>query len=45
LFKEDSNDVQEFTKPVLSHKQEATLKVCEIDEALNKAFANILETM
>ena len=45
LQKTGPDGTEEYTGPVLCHKQKALLQPKEIDEALDKAIPNILETL
>ena len=45
LRKHRPDGVEEYTDPVLHHKQEALLQDREISEALNKSFSTIQELL
>ena len=45
LRKDNPDGSEEFTDPVLRHKQEAILQNSEIEGALNQAFPSIQETL
>ena len=45
LRKDRPDGAEEYTDPVLRHKQETLLRASEINEALDKAFPNILELL
>ena len=45
LRKEKQSGVEEYTDPVLRHKQEAVLQASEIDKALDSGIPTILETL
>ena len=45
LRKENPDGMEEYTDPVLRHKQEATLQAQEINEALDRAFPRIFEML
>ena len=45
LQKESPDGTEEFTDPVLHHKQEALLQASEIKEALDKAIPHLLELL
>ena len=45
LQKANPDGTEEYTDPVLRHKQEATLQAHEINEKLDRAFPRILDTL
>ena len=45
LRKENPDGSEEYTDPVLRHKQEALLKASEINEDLDKAISHLLELL
>ena len=45
LRKDRPDGAEEYTDPVLRHKQETLLRASEINEALDKAFPHILELL
>ena len=45
LWKDNPDGSEEYTDPVLHHKQEALLQASEINEDLNKAIPNLLELL
>ena len=45
LRKDRSDGGEEYTNPIIRHKQETILQAAEINEVLDKAFPHILETL
>ena len=45
LRKDNPDNSEEYTDPVLRHKQEALLQASEINEDLNKAIPHLLELL